>query len=726
MKRFVVITLFLSILFFLSPNNIDAATFSVTDQASLISAINTANSNGQADVIILENDIILSVVDNTTYGATGLPLIISDITIYGNNFTIQRNGACGSNNFRLMAVENTGTLSLYNVGLAGGCAIGGSFPDGMGGAIYNLGTISTIAYSTIANNTGDFGGGGIVNRATIGTITNSTFTGNDASNGNGGGAILNFNGTITTIQNTTFENNIANDSPVGRDGAAIYSTGGSASIGTIANVTFTNNASNQGGALANTATISTIQNTLIVNNTSGNCGLGISSGTDNISSDASCTGFTTASVPTLTLGSNGGPTQTTAITTGTSPDNAGGGSCLLIDQRALIRTNAPANCDVGAFELGISNFITPVVNFASATSNTLEGSSHLVTLNLEVGAVSIGDTITVMVIDALTGSATSSTDYTAFNPTTVTFNCSPATPCTGTVQTTVQLDTLADATPDAGETVDLQIMAVTGPAEIGTVTQHTVTILEASTVTLVASDPDATENPADNGQFTVDLGLLNGTGLPITVSYTIAGTADNGVDYVTLTGTVDIPNGQQTATIDIVPLDDSELESTETITLTLTGTNNALISVDSTAATVNITDDEIIITPPITQPSTTSFDPAINKLGFASDDESIEWIITVSNTGSVIGENIVVTDILPAQLTILDVIAPNGSVSINGQTVTVTYPTLNIGEIVQFSIFTTSTITENTACVNASNQAVEECVTAMSVGQLPNTGEHAD
>lgn len=126
------------------------------------------------------------------------------------------------------------------------------------------------------------------------------------------------------------------------------------------------------------------------------------------------------------------------------------------------------------------------------------------------------------------------------------------------------------------------------------------------------------------------------------------------------------------------------------------------------------------------------FDPAISKIGFllpgqvGVTGEQLEWIVTVSNTGNVVGTNVIVSDTLVDALQIDSVDAPNGNITISGQTVTVIYPTLNIGETVQFSIFTTvldGVAVENTACVNADNQGAEECATGTAVGELPQTGE---
>ncbi len=97
-----------------------------------------------------------------------------------------------------------------------------------GGAIYNAGgnkssaSITSISGSQFTGNTSSGNGGAIYNdnysasyTATIGEISGCSFSENSATNG---GAIYN-DGTITTIKNTSFYNNIASS-----NGGAIYST----------------------------------------------------------------------------------------------------------------------------------------------------------------------------------------------------------------------------------------------------------------------------------------------------------------------------------------------------------------------------------------------------------------------------------------------------------------------------------------------------------------------
>jgi uncharacterized repeat protein (TIGR01451 family) len=139
----------------------------------------------------------------------------------------------------------------------------------------------------------------------------------------------------------------------------------------------------------------------------------------------------------------------------------------------------------------------------------------------------------------------------------------------------------------------------------------------------------------------------------------------------------------------------------------------------------------VVVAPP--SPAIGIFDPAISKIGFllpgqvGLSDEQLEWIVTVSNLGDAPGNNVVVTDTLGTALQIDNVDAPGATVNISGQTVTVTYATINPGDTVQFSIFTTvldGAIMINTACVaNLTQASGEECATALPISILPRTGE---
>jgi hypothetical protein len=124
---------------------------------------------------------------------------------------------------------------------------------------------------------------------------------------------------------------------------------------------------------------------------------------------------------------------------------------------------------------------------------------------------------------------------------------------------------------------------------------------ERATVSVVASDATAGENPADPGVFT-----LTRTGPAtdsITVAYILNGGAVNGVDYSRKATTVTFAPGESEVNVRIDPIDDALLEGNEKVALTISagatywvGTNKAeLVIIDNerpvvTVAAVNATE----------------------------------------------------------------------------------------------------------------------------------------
>jgi hypothetical protein len=107
-------------------------------------------------------------------------------------------------------------------------------------------------------------------------------------------------------------------------------------------------------------------------------------------------------------------------------------------------------------------------------------------------------------------------------------------------------------------------------------------------VTVAASVPTATEAGLSNGALTFS---RNGdTTAPLTVAYVVGGTATAGADYVALPGAVTIDAGVTSATIPVVPIDDTLVESAETVVVTITA--NPAYVIGSGAAAVSITSDD--------------------------------------------------------------------------------------------------------------------------------------
>jgi hypothetical protein len=121
----------------------------------------------------------------------------------------------------------------------------------------------------------------------------------------------------------------------------------------------------------------------------------------------------------------------------------------------------------------------------------------------------------------------------------------------------------------------------------------TVTITVAAPVvpevTVVASDASAAEQGTDPATFTITRSGPTDTAL--TVAYTVAGTATTGTDYLPLTGTTTIPIGQVSETITVTPVDDTDVEASETVEITLTADTTYVVGTPGTD-TITITDND--------------------------------------------------------------------------------------------------------------------------------------
>src|SRR6185369_7518159 len=102
-------------------------------------------------------------VDNDDFGDTGLPVITTKITIQGNGAKITRSKNAPP--FRLIAVSNSGDLTLEHVTLSGAKVL----PKDRGGAITSYGNV-TINDSVISGNSGFEGGAVFSENGTL-TIT---------------------------------------------------------------------------------------------------------------------------------------------------------------------------------------------------------------------------------------------------------------------------------------------------------------------------------------------------------------------------------------------------------------------------------------------------------------------------------------------------------------------------------------------------------------------------
>jgi parallel beta-helix repeat protein len=249
------------------PSSYTAATVS-----DLIADINAANLAGGSNTIALAagTTFSLTAADNTTDGATGLPVIAANdnLSIAGNGDTIERNNNSKTNNFRLFDVAAGAALTLANLTLQGGLAygfVGGA--ETAGGAIFNQGSLALNGV-TVQNNIaqGSSAAGGAICSSGSLTLQGCTVQNNQALGNNPpyyqesaafGGGICS-SGSLT-LQDCTVQNNQAlgsNGFSTGVPGFAalgggLYVSGGTASL---TNVTLYSNTA-RGGDGANGGTV---------------------------------------------------------------------------------------------------------------------------------------------------------------------------------------------------------------------------------------------------------------------------------------------------------------------------------------------------------------------------------------------------------------------------------------------------------------------------------------
>ena len=185
----------------------------------------------------------------------------------------------------------------------------------------------------------------------------------------------------------------------------------------------------------------------------------------------------------------------------------------------------------------------------------------------------------------VTGSASAPTDYAPLG--------NSATIPAGAAFVDLPVTPVDDNTMEFPQTVVLTLISATN-ASIASPNVATVTIADNDTNNLPMVTVTSTNHPTayeggGNGEF-----LFTRTGPTtnaLTVVFAVGGTAANGVDYAAITNGVTIPAGQSSATVTIVPADDSLVEGDETVIVSLTE-GNTYRALYPSAATVTIQDND--------------------------------------------------------------------------------------------------------------------------------------
>jgi hypothetical protein len=246
------------------------ASYTAATVSDLIKDINAANKAGGSNTITLvaNTTFDLTEVNSNTDGPTGLPVITADdnLTIVGNDDTIDRSTAQNTPAFRLLDVASGGSLTLENLTLQNGLEDGSKGSSAEGGSVYNQGT-AVLSGVTVQQNLAegragkngtkehidgfngqDAAGGGIWSNGSL-TLENSTVIENNRALGGTGGAGYAY---ALTIQGQGYISGIGGTGGNG-SGGGLYVAGGTVDI---TNSTLSSNAA-QGGTAGLTDEIPT-------------------------------------------------------------------------------------------------------------------------------------------------------------------------------------------------------------------------------------------------------------------------------------------------------------------------------------------------------------------------------------------------------------------------------------------------------------------------------------
>jgi len=309
-----------------------------------------------------------------------------------------------------------------------------------------------------------------------------------------------------------------------------------------------------------------------------------------------------------------GETSKNIVVTLNDDTNDEGNETLVI----ALANHSNAKLGTSSHTLTITDSDTPpaaTVGFAGTSGSGLESQS---TAPLTV-ALSTAQAGAVTVDYAVTGgTATTGTDY-AITAGTLTF-------AAGETVKTIPNTIVDDLDADSGETIVLTLSNPGGAAvNANAVFTYTITDDDAAIVTIVATDAIAAEPGSDTGLFTVS--RTGATTAPLTVNFSVSGTATSGADYANLGNTVDIAAGASTATVLLTPVDDNVIDPAETVALTLTPGVYTIGAANS--ATVTIVDDEAdtIVTIAASDPSAAEAgDPGaftVTRVGSSSSDLTV-------------------------------------------------------------------------------------------------------
>jgi glucose/arabinose dehydrogenase len=207
------------------------------------------------------------------------------------------------------------------------------------------------------------------------------------------------------------------------------------------------------------------------------------------------------------------------------------------------------------------------------------------------------------------GTATAGSDYTAASGT---LNLAD-----GETSKTFTVPITNDTAVEGDETVNLTLSNPTGGATLGGQSTATLTIqdddvAQPGVLQFGAVNYSANEN---QGTATITVTRTGGSNVPVTVHYaTSDGTATAGSDYTATSGTLSFGVGETTKTFTVPIINDTTVENSETVNLTLTSPTGGATLGSPATATLTIVSDDVT-----GQPVTATFQQGVNGYAGTTD-----------------------------------------------------------------------------------------------------------
>jgi hypothetical protein len=300
----------------------------------------------------------------------------------------------------------------------------------------------------------------------------------------------------------------------------------------------------------------------------------------------------------------------------------------------IVTLSNPTNATLGAnttHTYTITDNDVPTVQFSATSSNASEATTSV---NLAV-TLSASSSQTVTVSYAVSGGTAtgSGTDYT-ITGTQLTFN-------PGVTSQNVPITVVNDALDETNETIIVTLSSPTN-ATLGANTTHTYTINDDDAAPTVAFSAASSSGSEATTSVNLAVTLSAASGQTVTVNYAATGgtATGGGTDYTLTAGTLTFNPGVTSQNVPITVVNDSLVESNETIIVTLSSPTNATLGANTTHTyTINDNDTAPTFVAAGTVASGTgAITPAL-PAGLQANDILLLFVETANQTISITNQN---------------------------------------------------------------------------------------